>query len=130
MADSNFQGVSPQSFIAGGSISQYRCVELSAENTVTATDAITDVVIGVSLESASTGGLVPVQQFGKAKLTASAAIAVGAQVMPTASGAGKVSTASGATAKSIGIALTASNNDGEVIEVQLALPPVSGPANS
>ena len=119
MADFNLQGVSPVSFIAGGTIVANRLVELSAENTVTATDAITDLPVGVATIGGSSGDLITVQQFGKVKLTASAAITAGAQVMPTASGAGKVSTSSGATARTIGQALTAAGADGDIIEVQL-----------
>lgn len=129
MADFNLQGVSPQSFIAGGSIGQYRLVELSAANTVTATDAEGDLPIGVALIGGSTGDLIPVQQFGKVKCVASDAILVGAQLEPTASGAGKVVTAGGAAARTIGIALTAAGADGDIIEVQLMLSG-NGPANS
>jgi hypothetical protein len=122
MADSNFLGVSPQSFLAGAAITANRLVELSAADTVTATDAITDLPLGVALVAATAAGdLVPVQQFGVAKLTASAAISVGAQVMPTASGAGKVSTSSGATARTVGVALEAAGADGDIIKVQLLL---------
>lgn len=121
MATFNLQGVSPVSFLAGGTVTANRLVEISAANTVTMTDAITDLPIGVATIGGSTGDLVTVQQFGKAKLTASAAISVGAQVMPTASGDGKVSTASGATARTVGVALTAAGDDGDIVEVQLLL---------
>lgn len=121
MSEFNLQGVSPVSFIAGGTIIANRLVEISAANTVTATDAITDLPIGVALVGGSTGDLIPVQQFGKAKIVASAAVSVGAQLMPTASGSGKCLTAAGATARTIGQALTASGADGDVIEVQLML---------
>lgn len=129
MAEFNLQGVSPVSFIAGGTIVANRAVELSAANTVTAADAIADVTLGVALVGGSSGDLIPVQQFGKAKLTASAAVTAGDQVMVTASGAGKVSTLSGATARSIGQALTAAGADGDIIEVQLMLSG-NGPAAS
>lgn len=131
MAQSNMQGVSPAGYIAGGSISQYRVVKLdSTAGQVVATSAITDVVLGASLTSASTGGTIAVQTFGKVKLTASDAISLGAQVMPTASGSGKVVTAAGATAKSCGIALEAAGADGDIIEVLLQANNVNGPANS
>jgi len=129
MAEFNLQGVSPVSFIAGGTIVANRLVELSAANTVTATNAEGDVALGVALIGGSTGDLIPVQQFGKAKITASDAISVGAQVEPTASGDGKCVTAAGAAARSIGVALTASGADGDIIEVQLMLS-ANGPANS
>lgn len=131
MAQSNSQNVAPLSFVAGGTIAQYRAVKLhTTEGQVVASAAIADLSIGASLESASTGGLVPVQNFGKVKLTASAAITLGDQVMVTAAGAGKVSTAAGATAKSIGVALQAALADGDIIEVQLVAPNVNGPANT
>lgn len=129
MAEFNLQGVSPVSFIAGGTIVANRLVEISAANTVTATDGEADLPIGVATVGGSTGDLITVQQFGKAKICASDAISVGAQVEPTASGAGKVVTAGGAAARSIGIALTASGADGDIIEVQLMLSG-NGPANS
>lgn len=121
MAEFNLQGISPMSFIAGGTVVANRLVELSAANTVTATDAITDLPVGVALVGGSTGDLIPVQFAGKAKVCASAAVTAGAQVMPTASGAGKCSTSSGATARSIGQALTAAGADGDIIEVQLLI---------
>lgn len=129
---SNLLGTSPLGFIAGGTIAQYRAVVLdSTEGQVVAGSAITNVPVGASMTSATSGGTVLVQPFGKVKLTASAAISLGAQVMVTASGAGKVSTASGATAVSIGLALQAAGADGDIIEVLLhAGPNVAGPANS
>jgi len=131
MANYNTLGVSPQGFIAGGTILQYRAVVLdSTAEQVVATSAITNVVLGASMQSASSGETVPVQTFGVVKLTASAAISLGAQVMPTGSGAGKISTASGATAVSCGIALEAAGADGDIIAVQLHSVNVNGPANS
>jgi hypothetical protein len=132
MADSNQLGVSPISFKAGAAIGINRAVILdSASNTVIAASAITDLVIGIALEAAAAAGdLVPVQVFGKAKVVASAAIAVGAQLMPTGSGSGKVATAAGATAKSMGVALQAAGADGDVIEALLACPNVNGVVNT
>lgn len=131
MANSNMLGVSPAGYLAGATVTQYRLVKLdSTAGTVIHTTAITDVGLGAALQTASTGGTVPVQMFGKVKLTASDAISLGAQVMPTASGAGKVVTAAGATAKSCGIALEAAGADGDIIEVLLVAPAVNGPANS
>lgn len=131
MANYNLYGVSPTSYKCGGTVGQFRLVKLdSTEGQVVVTSAITDSAVGASMESGSTGDLIPVQTFGKVKLTASDAISIGAQVMPTASGSGKVVTAAGATAKSIGIALQASGADGDIIEVLLAAPAVNGPANA
>ena len=131
MTVSNQLGGSLASFVAGGTISQYRAVVLdSTANQVVAGSAIAGNCLGISVDSATANGLVTIQQTGVAKVTASAAITLGDQVMVTASGSGKVSTASGATAKSIGIALMAAGADGDIISVQLAVPTGNGPANS
>lgn len=131
MAQSNMQGVSPAGYIAGGTVEQYRLVKLdTTAGQAIATTAITDVAVGASLIKATSGQTLPVQSFGKVKLTASDAISLGAQVMPTASGAGKVVTAAGATARSIGVALEAAGADGDIIEVLLVAPIGNGAANS
>lgn len=126
----NFAGSKPLSFKAAGAILANRLLKLTAENTVDLATAITDNIIGVSLNAAAAGEYVDVLTTpgAKAKVTASAAIAVGAQVMPAAGAAGKCATAAGATAKSCGIALTAAAADGEVIEVLLRFS-VNTPAN-
>lgn len=131
MAESNFLGVSPQSFVAGGVVPINVLVMLhSVEGQVVVTTGITSLGLGAATISAASGGLVSVQQFGKAKLTAGAAISLGAQLMPAAAGGGLVETAAGATAKSIGVALQAAGASGDVIEVLLAVPPVFGPVNA
>lgn len=132
MADFNTFGTSFASFIAGGTISKNRavCMDGTNANQVVACSAITDIAIGIATEDATSGYQVTVQLFGKAKVVASAAVNSGAQVMPTASGGGKVSTAAGATAKSLGVAVSTCANDGELVEVLLATPNVNGPANS
>lgn len=131
MANSNQMGISPAGYVAGGTIGQYVLVKLhSTAGQCVVTTAITDVALGASLTSASSGGTVAVQQFGKVKLTAKAAISLGAQVMPDSGGSGLIATASGATAKSCGIALEAATAENDIIEVLLAAPNVNGPANS
>lgn len=132
MADSNLLGVSLISFKAGAAIGINRAVMLdTTTNQVIATAAITDVAIGFATQAASAAGdLVPVQVFGKAKAVASDAITLGAQLMPTASGAGKVVTAAGATAKSCAIALQAAGADGDTIEVLVGIGNVNGVANT
>lgn len=132
MATFNLQGISPISFTAGGTIGINRAVKLdSTAGQVVVTSAITDVCVGVAIQSGTSGTLVAVQTSGVAKMVASDAIALNAQVMPTASGSGKVVTAAGATAKSLGVALQASGADGDVIEVLLhSGPNVNGVANS
>lgn len=120
-----------QTFKAGGAITAKRLVELDANGDVTATDAITDNAIGVALQTVASGEYVDVLVVNgaKAKVTTSGAVAIGDQLMPTGSGAGKVITAAGATAKSVGIALSASAADGEDIEM-LTRFGVNQPANS
>lgn len=132
MAESNFLGVSPINFKAGAAIGINRLVMLdTTTNTVIVTTAITDLAIGVALEAASAAGdNVPVQMFGKAKVVASGSLTLGAQLMPTSSGAGKVITAAGATAKSIGVALQSAGADGDTIECLLSTPNVNGVANT
>lgn len=131
MAVSNNLGVSTLSFLAGATVGINRMVQLSTTaDTVIVTSAITDLAIGVALNAASTGELVEVAIFGVQKVVASGAITIFDQVMPTASGAGKVVTAGGATAKSCGIALKAAATDGDTIEVLLHTPNVNGVANS
>lgn len=126
----NVQGISPLGFKAGAAITKGRLVKLdTTAGQVIHTTAITDVPIGVALGDAASGADVAVQTNGVAEVCASAAVALGAQVMPTASGAGKCSTASGATAQSIGQALALCSNDGEFIPVLLRIG-VNGPANS
>ena len=115
MAEYNYQNVSPARHTLTGTVGQFLCVDQAG----LVTDDEPDITFGISLISGGSGDVIPVQQFGVAKITASAAISAGAEVMATASGAGKISTLSGATSRGIGVALTASLADGDVIEVQL-----------
>ena len=132
MADFNYQGVSLLPFKAGAAIGQNRLVKLdSTAGRVVVTSAITDAAIGVStISAAAANDLVAVQTSGVAKLVASGPVSLGDEVMPTGSGSGKVVTSSGATARSIGIALEAAGADGDVIAVLLSTPALKGPANS
>lgn len=121
-----------QSFIAGGAIIANRAVKLDTTiNQVLAATAITDDIIGVALSTVASGESVEVVTMNgaKVKLTTSAAVAIGAQLMPTAAGAGKASTAAGATAKSFAIALSATAADGETCEAILRMS-VNGPVNT
>jgi hypothetical protein len=123
MAVSNFHGVSPSGFKAGGSISINTFVKLdSTAGQVVASSAATDKVRGVALQAASTNDSVPVQTFGRAKITAGEAISLGAEVMSGTGG--KAYTLSGATAYVLGQALTAAAADGDVIEIWLNPYPV------
>lgn len=121
-----------RSFIAGAAITANRLVKLdTTAGKVIVTTAITDVVVGVALNTAAADGQVEVLVASgyTTKVCTSGAVSLGDQVMPTASGSGKCVTASGATAISCGQAMSASAADGEFIEVQLR-PSVKSPANS
>lgn len=130
-AVSNDFNISSFAMKAGEAITANRALKLdSAEGVVLHTTAITDVVVGYSLNTCAINEMVEVAPPGRqVKVACSAGVTLGAQVMPTASGAGKVMTAAGSTAKSCGLALTTSTTDGEVIAV-LSVLGVNGPANS
>jgi hypothetical protein len=130
MALSNLAGVSPIPFVAGGAIEINRFVKLdSTAGRVVAATAPTEAVVGVSLSDADAAGdQVSVQIAGVARVVASGAVSLGDEVEVGAGG--KVTTAGGATALSVGVALSAASADGEVIEVLLAVPGVKRPANS
>lgn len=129
-----------QNFISGNviemeaesAIEPYRLVKLgTAAGQVVATGAITDVVVGASLNKAATGERVQIQTSGIALVTCSAGVAYGAQVMPAGSAGGKCVTAAGASAKSCGVAGgTSTSNDGEIQKVWLATLNVNGIANT
>lgn len=134
MSTFNLLGSNPRPAVAGGAILPFRAVKLdSVQGQVVATSAITDVVVGTNYlgNTLASGDQIAIQGGASiAKMVAGAAISRGAQVMPQASGAGKVITAAGATAVACGVALTAAAADGDIIEVQLNVPNVSAPANS
>ena len=131
MGLSNYETSNVISRIAGGTIAAKRLVKLdSTAGQVIACTAITDVAIGVSLHSANSTETIEIQTGGLAEIEVSAAVALGAEVMPTAAGAGKCSTSAGATARSIGLAENLGSNDGEFIRVRLAVPNLGGVANS
>ncbi len=123
-------------FLAGGAIPAKSAVKWSAidsggQRAVVVTTAITEDVIGFALNTAASGEQVDVVTGNGVivKGICSAGITAGAQVMPTASGGGKVSTAAGATAKSCGIAMSTPLADGDTVEI-LTRFGVNGPANS
>ena len=128
-ATNNLCGTAPVSMRAGEAITAGHALKLDVEGYVLHTTAITDVVFGVALETVASGEMVSVALFGLLRMVPGAAVSIGAQVMPEASGAGKVITAAGATAKSCGIAVTEAGAEDELFVVRL-LPTVNGPANS
>lgn len=128
---SNLLGVSLVGFKAGGTILINRPVKLdTTQDQVVQATAITDLVIGVATQAATSGDNVPVQLFGVAKCVLGVGGAtLGDQLMCVAAASGKVGTAAGATAKSFGVALATGLVD-ETIPVLLACPNVNGPANT
>lgn len=131
-ATANFEGSTPTTKVAGATVAARRMVKLdSTEGQAIHGAAITDVAIGASISAAASGELFDVQGNGVALVEATAAaISIGAQVM-IGDTAGRVATAAGATAKSVGVAETAAGGTlGEVVAVRLNLPNVNGPANS
>lgn len=131
-AGQNYESVNTNEYTAASAIPPYRLVKQATnEGEVEVCTAITDVAIGVSLNTAAAGGdRVQIQTRGVALIEASGAISRNAQVMPAAAGAGKIATAAGATARSAGIAESASGADAEVIACRINLPNLNGPANA
>lgn len=130
-AGPNLESGNVNEYTAEAAIEAYRAVKYgTAEGEVVACSAITDIAIGVSLNKVALGGRVQVQTGGVALVTVSAGVARGAQLMPTAAGAGKGMTAAGASARSFAIAENTTANDAEVAVVRLCCPNLNGPANS
>lgn len=103
---------------AGAAIGQYRLVKISGANVIVTT-AATERVFGASQATAADSGeTLAISHGGRVKLKASGAITKGARVVPAADGE---IAADGGTATHIacGIALTAADADGDVIEVLL-----------
>ena len=126
----NLLGKNTFSMKAGEDITANRALKLSTEGLVLHTTAITENVIGVAVNTCASGEMVEIQPNGTiCKMVPGAAVSIGAQVMPEASGAGKVVTAAGATAKSCGFAKTEAGAEDELFEVFL-FPGMNSPANA
>jgi hypothetical protein len=77
----------PISFKQGDSISAYRIVRVSGANTVAACTATTDIIVGVTQDSAnSSSQCVPVAVSGVAKVYCNDTIAAGGLVMTNSAG--------------------------------------------
>lgn len=126
MADYNLAGTEPLSLKANATVNVNRFIKQdSTAGFCIQSAAATDFTLGVSLVSAVANESVPFQQIGKAKLTAGAAVALGALVMSDATGRAITAT-TGAAA--LGIAAQAAGAAGDVIEVFLTpLPNLNGP---
>jgi len=102
--------------VAGADLSagQYRFVELSAANTVTIANAITDNVIGVLQNNPTSGQSAEVVVFGRTKISADAAFAVGAQLSTSVDGQAQAAVA---TQHVCGMALEAASAADEIVSV-------------
>lgn len=110
------------SYKAGADLSakQYYFMKISAENTVTVCAATTDIAIGILQNDPTSGQAAIVRIFGRSKVNADAAIAVGDLLGPAADGQAAVYANGTDTTKYIrGIATKAVSNAGEIAEVLL-----------
>lgn len=113
-------------FDAGGAITRYRAVKLSAEGTVIQVTASTDATVGVAQEAVSAGEQargkgVPVAVEGITIMEAGGAITLGSEVMADTSG--RAVTAATATNRVIGRCIgSAPTGAGQHCVVQLDLP--------
>ena len=113
--------------VGTGGVTAGAAVKLDASGDVVLGTAATEVIIGVALTTQLISETVSVQLAGVAKMVASGTVTLGDQVEVGA--AGVVLTAGGATAYSIGVALTTAATTGRVM-VLLNLPNCATPANS
>lgn len=104
-------------FVAGGAITQYTLVKMSADNTVVACAAVTDVPIGVAQDGAvNVGDAVSVRIVGLSKVVASAAIAAGVPIGTSATGTAVAETIGTDTTHYVaGICVAASTAASEIL---------------
>lgn len=99
--------------ITGGQL-----LRVSGDDTVAPTSAASNDWLGVAGFDAASGAKVTVELGGVQELTASAAIAAGAQVVGAADG--KVATiGAGTFGQAVGVALDAAAADGDLIRVRM-----------
>lgn len=101
--------------VGSGGVVAGKAVKLDNSGDVVLATAITDKVVGVALTTQSQGDTVSVQFAGVAKMVASGTVTLADEVMVVGSGTGEVATAAGATAYSIGRALTTAATTGRVM---------------
>ena len=128
MADYNTAGTEPLTLKANATVNVNRFVKQdTTKGFCIQSAAATDITLGVSLVGGLATESVPFQSFGKAKVTAGAAVALGAQVQSDATGRAITVTTGGV---SLGIAAEAAGAANDVIEVFLTpLPNLNGPVN-
>ena len=110
-----------KAFAAAGTIAQFARVKLGSGGTITAA-ALADIEIGIAMERAASGDVIPVKLrsgVGTCKAIAAAAITRGANVYSAASG--KVSV-SATGAYNLGIAIEAAAANGDIIEILYLTP--------
>ena len=126
MADNNLAGTTPISLISGAAFLANVGLKLSS-GTVIECAAEGDMCIGISLDASTAAGQpVRIQQYGIASCVSNGTVAQDAQVECGADG--KVTTAAGAAARTIGVALDAAGADLDLVRVLLMLSG-NGPAN-
>lgn len=128
MADQNFAGSEPLSLRATVAVAINRFVKQdTARGFCIQSAAATDVTLGVSLIAGAAGESVPYQSYGKAKITAGAALALNAQVQSDSVGRAVTVTTGGV---SLGVVAEAAGALGDVVEIFLTpLPNLNGPVN-
>lgn len=128
MADQNFAGTEPLSLKATVAVAINRFIKQdTTRGFCIQSAAATDITLGVSLISGIAGESVPFQSYGKAKITAGAALALGAQVQSDAVGRAVAITTGGV---SLGVIAEPAGAVGDVVEVFLTpLPNLNGPVN-
>jgi len=126
---SNYAGSSPVPFVAGGDIIKDTFVKLdSTEGRVVQATAATESIIGVALNAAASGEPVQVQISGIASVITNGTLTLNDEVEVAADG--EATTAGGATALSVGVALQTATADQDRCSILLAVPGVKRPANS
>lgn len=117
----NQAGATPASGIAGAAVTAHKMLKFdSTEGQFIHTTAITDMVRGVALNTAASGGQLSIMGVDGAEVlvVAGGTIAIGDQLMPKGSGDGVVDVLAGATAVGCGVALSAGAS-GETIRMLL-----------
>lgn len=104
---------------AGAAITGGLLVAVTAANTVQHVSGATAAWLGVARQDAASGAKVAVTSGGVQELTAGGAIAVGAMVIPAATGK-VVTVGAGTFGQNVGIALTAAAADNDKILVKMA----------
>jgi hypothetical protein len=129
MADENNYGVADAGMISAAAIGQYVLVKLVGPGgrDVNIVTAATDVAFGVAQRQATAAGQnLAVKTKGRTPVRSGAAIALGQQLMSDATG--RAIPLSGATARSIGIAMEAATAADQFISAEILNPALSGPA--